>query len=77
MNTELIITLCIVAGLFTLLALCIVRVRQPPNPMKPRLLPYGIITIFITLALFLAMAHTVSILTGHKLEGRTKMKGQR
>jgi hypothetical protein len=46
------------------------------DPLRPRLLPYALITIFLTLAIFVTMAHTYSVLTGHRLEAKNKMKGQ-
>jgi hypothetical protein len=76
-NTELIVTLGLLVVEILLFLLCYVRMKQPPNPMKPRLLPYGLISIFLTLAVFVTIAHTVSVVTGHRLEAKNKMKGQR
>ncbi len=77
MNTELIITLGLLVFEIIIFVLCYLRMKQPPNPMRPRLLPYGLISIFLILGILLTVAHTVSVMTGHRLEGRTKMKGQR
>jgi len=77
MNVELIITLAILAIEIALFVLCYVKMKQPPNPLKPRLVPYSLIMIFLTLAIFTTLAHTISVTTGHRLEAKNKMKGQR
>ena len=76
MNPELIITLTVLFAELVVFAICYVRTKQPPNLAKPRILPYGLIMLFLGLAVFVTVAHTVSVVTGHRVEGRTKMKGQ-
>jgi hypothetical protein len=76
MNTELIITLALLAAELGILRWCYVRSKRPPDPLRPRILPYGLITVFLSLAILVTMAHTYSVLSGHRLEARNKMKGQ-
>lgn len=76
MNLELIITIGVLVAELLVFGLCYIRAKQPPNPMKPRLLPYGLIMLFLALAAFTTTAHVISVTTGHRLEARNKMKGQ-
>jgi len=70
------ITLGVLVLELLVFGLCYVRAKQPPNPMKPRLLPYALIMIFLGLAVFATTAHVISVTTGHQLMPRNKMKGQ-
>jgi hypothetical protein len=76
MNQELIITLAVLLFEIVLFGICYLRAKQPPNPAKPRLLPYGLIMMFLFLAGFVTVAHTIGVITGHRIEARNKMKGQ-
>ena len=76
MNPELLVTLGALLAELIVFGLCYIRAKQPPNPLKPRLLPYGLIMLFLGLAVFVTTAHTIGVITGHRLEGKTKMKGQ-
>ena len=73
---EMLVTLAILALEFALLGLCAYQSRKPVNPLKPRLLPYAGLTIFLGLAIFVTMAHTISVYSGHRLEAKLKNKGQ-
>lgn len=55
---------------------CLIQVRKPIDPLKPRMLPYNIIMIFLTVAIFATIAHIISLLTGHQLMPR-RGKGMR
>jgi hypothetical protein len=76
MNSELIITLAVLAVEIVIFGLCYLRVKQPPNPMKPRLIPYNLIMLLLTVGIFVTLAHTVGVITGHKVEAKSRMKGQ-
>ncbi len=76
MSHELIITLLVLAAEVTLFALCIVGARRPIDPLKPRLIPYNIIMIFLAIAIFATAAHVISLLTGQQLAPR-RPKGMR
>ena len=71
-RTELYITLGVFAIEIALLALCRFRLKQPVNPARPRLVPYGAIMIFLSLGLMFTAAHTVSLVTGKQLLPKTK-----
>ncbi len=71
-RTELYITLGVFALEIALLALCRFKIKQPVNPARPRLVPYGTIMIFLTLGLMFTAAHTVSLVTGKQLMPKTK-----
>jgi hypothetical protein len=75
MNSELLITIGVLVVELLILGLCYIRAKQPPNPLKPRILPYGLIMIFLGLAVFVTTAHVISVTTGHRLEAKNKMKG--
>jgi len=76
MNTELIITLAVLAAEIAFFGFCYLRSKQPPNPLKPRLLPYTLIMLFLSLAVLVTLAHTISVVSGHRLEAKNKMRGQ-
>jgi hypothetical protein len=71
MNTELLITLVVLLVEVAILGLCYVRARKPVNPLRPRLIPYAPVILFLGLAILVTAAHTISVLQGHRLEGRT------
>ena len=76
MTTQLAITLLILAAEVALFLVCLVRVRKPVDPLRPRLIPYNVVMIFLTVAIFATLAHVISLLTGHQLEPR-RGKGMR
>jgi hypothetical protein len=77
MNTELIITLSVLALELVLFGICFLRSRRPPDPLRPRIFPYAPAMIFLALAIIVTAAHTVSVVTGERLAPKNKMKGQR
>jgi hypothetical protein len=76
MSTELILTLAILAAEVGLMALCRFRLRQPANPQRPRILPYGAIMLMLMFGALVTAAHTVSLVTGKQLLPKTKQPGQ-
>jgi hypothetical protein len=73
---ELYITLGVLALEIAVFAWCYIKAKQPINPLKPRIFPYALVMIFLGLAMLVTAAHSIGIVTGHRIEGRTKMKGQ-
>jgi hypothetical protein len=76
MNTELLVTLGVLAFEGYLMRLFYVRAKRPVDPRRPRILPYGALLLFLGLAAIVTSAHVISVVTGHQLEARNKMKGQ-
>ncbi|MGE3335106.1 MAG: hypothetical protein AB7I36_15790 [Rhodospirillaceae bacterium] len=76
MSNDLWLTVAALAAEIVLFLFCLVQVRKPIDPLKPRLLPYNVIMIFLTVAIFATIAHIVSLLTGHQLAPR-RGKGMR
>jgi hypothetical protein len=71
-NIELAITIAALLIEGGLIALCYYRAKQPPDPLKPRILNYGLMSIFLTLLLLATLAHTISLITGKQVEPRRK-----
>ena len=71
-RTELYITLGVLIAEIALLVFCRLKIKQPVNPARPRLLPYGTLMIFLTLGFMVTAAHTVSLVTGKQLMPKTK-----
>lgn len=71
-----IITLAVLAVELALFLVCLYRARQPVDPLRPRLLPYNLIMIFLAVAIFATLAHIVSLYTGQQLMPR-RGKGMR
>jgi hypothetical protein len=46
------------------------RERRPRDLGRPSLVPYSAIQVLAVLVIILMLAHLVSLLTGHPLEGR-------
>lgn len=76
MSTELILTIAILVLEIGLIALCGFRLRQPTNPHRPRILPYGAFVIMLSFGALVTAAHTVSLVTGKQLLPKTKQPGQ-
>ena len=71
----LIITAVLLIAEVALLYYCRVQLKKPTDPLRPRRLPYGAIMIFVTLGIFVTLAHSVSLVTGEQLKPRNKMMG--
>ena len=67
MSTELILTLAILLAEIGLIALCRFKLKQPPDPLRPRILPYGAFMILLSFGALVTTAHTVSLVTGKQL----------
>ncbi len=76
MSVDLILTLVILVAELGLIALCRFKLKQPPNPQRPRILPYGAIMMALMFAVLVTGAHTVSLVTGKQLMPKTKQPGQ-
>ena len=64
---ELILTLAILLAELGLIALCRFKLKQPPDPRRPRILPYGAFMMLLTFGALVTAAHTVSLVTGKQL----------
>ena len=71
-NMELAITVAFMVVEVGLFALCYYRAKQPPDPLNPRILNYGLVMIFLALIFFATLAHAVSILTGTQVKPRRR-----
>lgn len=70
---ALIMTLVLLIAEVALLYFCRIQLKKPADPLKPRMVPYGAIMIFVTLGIFVTLAHSISIVTGEQLKPRNKM----
>ncbi len=75
-QTQMIITALVLAAEIALFILCIVRARKPADPLRPRLIPYNAVSVFLILAIFATIAHLISLFTGQPLLPR-RGKGMR
>ncbi len=69
----LIITLAVLVAEIVLLVVCRIKLKQPADPLKPRIIPYGALMIFLTLGIFVTLAHSISLVTGEQLKPRNKV----
>lgn len=76
MTSNLTITLIILAAEIALFIVCLIRIRRPVDPLRPRLIPYNVIMILLTVAIFATLAHVISLMTGSQLMPR-RGKGMR
>jgi hypothetical protein len=76
MDDELLVTLGALVLELAFFIWCYRKAKQPINPLRPRLFPYALVMIFLGLAIFVTTAHSIGVATGHRIEGRTRMKGQ-
>ncbi len=72
---ALIITLLLLVAQIVILYFCRVQLKKPADPLKPRMLPYGVIMLFAMLGIFVTLAHSISIVTGEQVKPRNKMMG--
>ena len=70
---ALIITLLLLVAEVVVLYICRRQLRKPIDPLKPRMVPYGAIMIFVTLGIFVTIAHSISLVTGEQVKPRNKM----
>lgn len=70
MSDSLIVTLLVFAAELAAFIFCLVRARQPIDPLKPRLIPYNLVMIFLAVAMFATAAHAISLITGHQVMPR-------
>ena len=69
---ELAVTLVVLLITIGLIALSYYKAKQPPNPLKPRLINYPLLTILLALVFLAVLAHVVSLLTGSEVQPRRR-----
>ena len=69
---ELAITIGILVLEIGLFALCYYRAKQPPDPLNPRILNYGLLMVFMGLVLLATLAHVISLATGTQVQPRRR-----
>lgn len=69
---ELLITAAVFIAEILVMAFCYYKAKQPPNPLKPRMFPYEVISLIMMLAVLATIAHIVSLLTGEQLQPRRR-----
>jgi hypothetical protein len=63
-DSTLITWLLVLVAEIALFIFCRFKLKQPVDPLKPRLIPYGLIMIFLALAMFVTLAHLIGLVTG-------------
>ncbi|MBP02463.1 MAG: hypothetical protein CMM25_06615 [Rhodospirillaceae bacterium] len=71
-NIELLITCAILVLELALIAFCFYKSKQPPNPLKPRLVNYQLIILFLVLFALATLAHIISLVTGTQVQPRRR-----
>lgn len=71
-NIELAITIAIMIVEIGLFALCYYRAKQPPDPLSPRIINYGLVMILLALIFFATLAHAISLVTGTQVKPRRR-----
>lgn len=71
-NIELAITVAVMIVEIGLFALCYYRAKQPPDPLNPRIVNYGLVMIILALFFFATLAHAVTLLTGTQVKPRRR-----
>ncbi len=69
---ELAITIGILVLEIALLALCYYRAKQPPDPLNPRILNYGLLMVIMVLVFLATLAHVISLATGTQVQPRRR-----
>lgn len=54
---------------------CYVVQKRPPNPARPRLIPYSGIMTFLAVVMLATAAHVISLGTGQQVTPRTQKYG--
>ncbi len=72
MTDGFIITLLVLAAEIALFAFCLHRARQPIDPLRPRLVSYNAIMVFLAVAIMATLAHIISLVSGHQLMPRQR-----
>ena len=70
MTLDLPATLTILTVAFAIFAFSAWRARQPPNPLKVRMINYNVVQLFMVVVLLLMLAHVVTLVVGHPVTGR-------
>ena len=64
------VTLTLLVIQLILLGLSIWQDRKPVNPLKPRLLPYRLISLILVVMILATLAHLVALITGNPVMRR-------
>ena len=72
MPWELIITLALIVAEAVALYVVMGVLRRPPDPTKPRLIPYNLVAVILMVLLLATLAHLVSMITGEQLQPRRR-----
>ena len=71
MELDLIPTLILLALNAALFAFAVYKHRQPADPLKPRLISYGVVQLLCIIVFLLIGAHLVTLVVGHPVTGQT------
>jgi hypothetical protein len=69
---ELAITIGVLVLEIGLLGLCYYRAKQPPDPLNPRILNYGLLMVILALLFLATLAHVITLLTGTQVQPRRR-----
>ena len=67
MTTELFITFGVLAAEIGLFIFCMIMSKRPVKPGKVRLVPYSMVMVLLTAAIFATIAHAISLITGEQV----------
>ena len=71
-EVELAITIAALVVEIGLFALCYYKAKQPPDPLKPRLVSYPFLMLFMALLFLATLAHAISLVTGSQVQPRRR-----
>ena len=70
---DLNVTVGVLISELIFLGLCFWREKQPVNLMKPRLISYRLVMLFLLVLMLATLAHIITLVTGHPVMPRRKM----
>lgn len=70
MDLSLTTTLAVAVLMLCLFGFANWRARQPPEPLKVRMINYHVVQMVCIVVILLMAAHLVSIFTGHPFDGQ-------
>jgi hypothetical protein len=68
---DLTLTIALLAGEVIILVVCILMQRRKVDITRPRIIPYGIIGMFMMVLVLATLAHVVALVTGKPVVPRT------
>lgn len=69
---ELAVTIAVLLAIVGGIAWSYYQAKQPPDPLKPRLINYPLMMIFLFLLFLAALAHVISLVTGQQVQPRRR-----